>query len=62
MKKLIGFVIFVFLIILLGNVSNASSIQSIKMDINIEQNGDAKIKETWICYPTSRNRSLPPIL
>ena len=53
MKKIVKlFVIFIFsfFVLSIGKYAQANSIDKISMDIYIEENGDAKVTETWKCY------------
>lgn len=47
--KIILLTSFIILILGIFKVSNANSIQSISMDIYVDQNGNAKVTENWIC-------------
>ena len=49
MKK-IYVMIFVFLSIISFNTVNANTIYSIKMDIYVDNAGDAHVTEVWDCY------------
>ena len=51
LKVLIIF-IFAFILFSIGNIVEANSIQSISMDIFIDDNGDAHVTETWKCKVT----------
>ena len=53
-KKLKVLIIFIFAFILfsIGNQVAANSIQSISMDIFVDDNGDAYVTETWKCNVT----------
>ena len=49
MKKIIGYLVVVFILFLAVNVS-ANTINSIKMDIYIDSNGNAHVTEVWDAY------------
>lgn len=50
--KILFIFLFAFIVFSIGNGVEANSIQSISMDIFIDNNGDAQITETWKCNVT----------
>ncbi|MBQ2835566.1 MAG: DUF2207 domain-containing protein [Clostridia bacterium] len=50
--KILGIYIFAFIVFSIGNIVEANSIQSISMDIFVDDNGDAYVTETWKCNVT----------
>lgn len=51
MKKIYGMIL-IFIFMLSFNVVNANTINSIKMDIYVDNSGDAHVTEIWDCYAT----------
>lgn len=51
--KVFLFFMFAFILFSLGKGVQANTIKKISMDIYIEENGDAKITETWTCNTSS---------
>ena len=47
--KILLFTIFMILLLGVFKTSNANSIDSISMDIFVDQNGTAKVTENWNC-------------
>ena len=50
--KILFVFIFAFIVFSIGNIVEANSIQSISMDIFVDDNGDAYVTETWKCNVT----------
>ena len=50
--KILFVFLFAFMILSIGNIVEANSIQSISMDIFVDDNGDAHVTETWKCNVT----------
>lgn len=50
--KILFVFIFAFIIFSIGNTVEANTIQSISMDIFVDDNGDAYVTETWECNVT----------
>ncbi len=50
--KILFILVFAFILFSIGNEVEANSIQSIDMDIFVDNNGDAYVTETWECYVT----------
>lgn len=59
MKRIIKVFILLFIILYAPSV-NANSISSIEMEINIDKNGNATVKETWDAYLTSGTEGYKP--
>lgn len=50
--KILMILVFAFILFSMGNEVSANSIQSIEMDIFVDDNGDAYVTETWKCNVT----------
>lgn len=50
--KILVAIVFAFILFSIGNKVEANSIQSISMDIYVDDNGDAYVTETWKCNVT----------
>ncbi|MBQ8300225.1 MAG: DUF2207 domain-containing protein [Clostridia bacterium] len=58
MKKIV--VMFLMMIMIFSTTVNANSIDSITMDIYIDESGDAEITEVWKCYTNQGTESYHP--
>ena len=54
MKKILSYLLVLFSSFIIVGFVKAESIDSIKMDVYVDSNGDAHVTEIWNAYPTEK--------